>query len=286
MEPERKNVTVVYLCWVPLGTEIFKNFIQSYLNHPAGFNHELFIIFNGLEHHPDLLPFEKVASEAGLIYQAKHQQNGLDLDSYHNLSRELQSPFLLFLNSYTTFLTDNWLAKLMKGMEEPATGIVAPSGSYQSLYSSVFLNNSWQWERQKSARENISKYKLLFKTLIYWRFIFPPFPNPHFRTSSFLIRRELFLTLKVPQLKNKLSAYRMESGYTSLSRQVMNKSYQIKIVSKDGIVLKMDEWRSANIFWQKNQGDLIISDKQSLRFDKADDDEKRKLTLLAWGESR
>lgn len=283
MESENSKVSVVYLIWVPYGVELFKDFVISYKKYSSGFSHRLVLLFNGVNSLDDTHSFHTVARQSHLEYESFYKQSGLDLDSYFWLSKQIQSNYILFLNSFTLFLDNNWLLKLMKPVEDPKVGIISPSGSYQSYYSTVFLKNSWRWENTKSLKENYLKYKLLLKAIFYWRFLFPPFPNPHIRTNAFLISRELFLSLKIKKLKNKLMAYQLESGYNSITRQIIKRKYEVLIVNKEGKTYKVNEWSNTNIFWKGNQEDLLISDKQTEYYRSSDDDIKNKLCQLAWG---
>ena len=45
-----KDITVVFLMWMPYGFECFKNFINSYIQHPAGVEHGLVIVFKDDDH--------------------------------------------------------------------------------------------------------------------------------------------------------------------------------------------------------------------------------------------
>ena len=283
MKSENPKVSVVYLIWIPFGVELFRNFAISYKKYNSGFEHRLILLFNGVNSSDETNPFHEVAKQFNLAYISFIKQNGLDLEAYFWLAGQSDSNYLLFLNSFSLILNDNWLLKLMQHASRPKVGIISPSGSYQSYYSTVFRNNSWKWDNNKLLKENYLKYKLLIKTIFYWRFLFPSFPNPHIRTNAFLISRELFLSLKRKKLKNKFMAYRLESGYNSITRQIIKKGYEALIVDKNGEAYKITEWGKANIFWKGNQEDLLIGDKQTEQYRLANNATKNKLNQIAWG---
>src|SRR5687768_3513750 len=172
MEPENPKVSVVYLIWIPYGVELFRNFAISYKNYNAGFEHRLILLFNGVNNLDDINPFHAVAKKLGLSYDSFFKQSGLDLEAYFWLAEQFNSSYFLFLNSFSVLLDNNWLLKLIKHMDDPKVGVIAPSGSHQSYYSTVFRNNSWKWENNKSIKENYLKYKLLIKAIFCWRFLF------------------------------------------------------------------------------------------------------------------
>ncbi len=81
-------------------------------------------------------------------------------------------------------------------------------------------------------------------------------------------------------------AYQLESGYNSITRQIIKKGYEVLIVDKNGEAYKITEWNKANIFWKENQEDLLIGDKQTEYYKSANSATKNKLSQLAWGESK
>ena len=43
-------------------------------------------------------------------------------------------------------------------------------------------------------------------------------------------------------------AYRLESGYKSITKQIIKKGYDVLIVDKNGKYIRYQEWNKANIF--------------------------------------
>ena len=285
MESPNSKVSVVYLIWPPYGVELFRNFLISYKKYSPGFEHNLVLLFNGATGLDDTEPFREISRQFNLSCDSISKQSSLDLEAYFWVAKQFNSTYFLFLNSFCVILDDNWLLKLIKHMNDARVGIVSPSGSYQSFYNTVFFNNSWKWNNHQSLKENYLKYKLLIKAVLYWRFLFPPFPNPHIRTNAFLIRRELFLSLKRKKIRNKFMAYRLESCYNSINRQIIKKGYDVLIVDKGGRAYKIKEWNSTKIFWKGKQEDLLISDKQTEYYLSSNEKTKNELSYLAWGKS-
>ncbi|MFT3679334.1 MAG: hypothetical protein QM791_03625 [Ferruginibacter sp.] len=284
MSAADSSIPVVYLSYIPYGTDLLRNFLASYVNNAAGCPHQLIILFKGMMREGDEAPFISVAEEFGVQFQSMYYYGGgMDLDAYLFAARELTSRFVFFLNSQSVLLHGNWLLKMAQYTGESSTGVVASSASAQSHYSAVFINHSWRLNFSSGIKNQFRKYKLLVKAFFYWRSLFPAFPNLHFRTTGFLINRELFTSLNIPVAANKMQAYKIESGYNSITRQVVAQGYTIILVDKNGKAYPMNEWHKPVVFWKGEQEDLLIADKQTMLFLNASPAEKKLFTLNAWG---
>jgi hypothetical protein len=281
---EENTVSVVHLIWLPFGTGLFNNFISTYCKYNSGHPHELVLLFNGVSEAEEIFEYIRVVEEKKIPYRTLiHYGNCQDLDAYFWAADQLNSSWLLFLNSYSEILAEGWLEKYMLLATHREIGLVGATGSWQSYYRSVFINNKWRWEGGQTFRENIRKFKLLIKALLYWRFLFPDFPNPHIRTNAFMIRRHLMNSMSRRALKNKLDAYVFESGYNNLTAQVVRKGMEAVVIDKWGRSYNKKEWDRSKLFWTGNQQDLLVSDNQTKKYDMADEETRRKLSYLAWG---
>ncbi len=267
-----------------MGTGAFNNFISSYCKYNSGHPHQLVLLFNGVSKEEEITPYLKIIAEKKIPFQKLiHYGSCHDLDAYFWAAAQLDSRYLLFLNSYSVILDEGWLERFMLQKEVKNVGIIGATGSWQSYYRTVFINNSWRWENARSVKENIRKFKLLIKASIYWRFLFPDFPNPHIRTNAFMMEREVMVSLKRKPIKKKFAAYKLESGVNSLTAQVLAKGMEVVVVDRWGRSYKKGEWAQARIFWKENQQDLLISDNQTRKYDQADEKTRTWLSLLAWG---
>jgi len=57
------------------------------------------------------------------------------------------------------------------------------------------------------------------------------------------------------------------------------------VMGKDGKGYNKYEWNVSNTFWRGTQGNLLISDNQTRKFDTASPEWRRKWELFAWGGS-
>lgn len=277
------SITVVHLVWMPFGTGLFKQFVASYKGHDHGYEHKLVFLFNGVQRPEDTAPYHQIAREEGLVYKSFNKKDGWDLEVYKWITPEIDTPYILFLNSYSIILSDNWLRHLMEATRLPDSGIVGATGSWHSLFSMIRYETRLAWERNKTLVENFRKYKLLIKNFFLYRLWFPSFPNPHIRTNAFVISKELFVGLHLGPIKKKYDAYRWESGRNGFTRQIMKKGLRPLVVDKNGRIYDVQRWKESNTFWIDEQANLLISDNQTRKFLESDEEQRKFFTLMAWG---
>ena len=278
-----RNIAVVYLSWLPAGINHFTIFIQSYINHSASLQHDLLILFNGVKDKNELIPYYNLLSVNEISFQEFSLPGGQDIKAYQWIANKIHHKHILFLNTYAEILKDNWLLHFDNAMKKSNAGIVGATGSWQSHYTTVFKKFPLQWEFSKPARYNYRKYKLFLKAFFYWQFLFKSFPSPHIRTSSFYINRETFLKCKTKDIKTKFDAYLFENGRKSLSNKLLKKGLTLIVIDKYGATFSGKEWKESNTFWINNQENLLIADNQTKLYEQSSNEEKSKLSNLAWG---
>ncbi|MBC7889817.1 MAG: hypothetical protein H7Z13_18220 [Ferruginibacter sp.] len=278
-----KKITLVYLMWLPCGLRYFQQFIHSYLTFPAGIEHDFVIIFKDEKiDHNSLIPYNLILEKNNILHKKLYQFTGLDIDSYFFATEQLETDYLLFINTRSGILHGDWLLKYANGFDTKI-GLISATASNQSHYSSVFQNHNWIYESMRGWKYNVNKYKLFLKAIFYWGFLFKPFPNPHARTNAFMIRRDVLLSLKKPVVKNKMDAYRFESGRNSLTNQLLKRGLITLVIDRHGITYESQEWHRSNTFWKSNQENLLVSDNQTLTYDNASPEQKKLMTQSAWG---
>lgn len=280
-----KNITVVYLSYLPYGFDSFLSFVDSYIENPAGINHDLLIIFKGVDNDRSIVkPYISFLIEKNIVYKFLFFNKGFDIDAYFFATQEYTADLYYFLNSNSILLSNNWLLNSYKAISRDNTiAIIGSTGSYLSYYSSVFLQAKYGWEFDKGFFYNYRKYKLFLKAFFYWRFLFKSFPNSHIRTNAFIIKKELLSQIKHTLLTTKLKAYQFESGRNSLTNQIRKLGYQFLIIDKKGDTYNDDQWKSSNTFWSGSQENLVVSDNQTRIYDNASSKEKKSMNTLAWG---
>ncbi len=276
---------VIYLSWIPYGIGYFETFLSSYIRCKAGADHRLVILFNGVRHESDYTPFLKLAKEK-LAYPVDYMvmESGQDIDAYFYAAQKVQSENILFFNTYSRINADQWLFKYENIMKDSQIGLVSASGSALSYFSAVFQKKCAEDEKGSSLSGYIRCIKLHIKAALYWRFLFPAFPNFHVRSNAFMVRRSLFLSLHCPPLTSKFNAYRFESGYHSMTRQILKSGYRVKVVDIAGKSYDLAELQQIPLFWKGNQELLLVSDNQTDTYQLAAPEEKAKMSYIAWGE--
>lgn len=277
------SISVIHLIWLPYGVELFRQFIDSYVKFSSGCKHTLLLVFNGVNNATDTAIYHGYVKKNGITYSSFNISTGQDLECYFIAAQKVNTDFIMVLNSFSVILHHNWLKLYIDNLTDPKTGVVGSSASNQSYYSSVFQKNVYSWEKDKEFSYNFRKYKLFVKALLYWRFLFKPFPNPHIRTNAFMIKRTLFLELKHKPFVSKFAAYQFESGRKGFTEQLKKMGYSALVVDKNGKPCKEQDWKSSSTFWINNQENLLIADNQTSIYTAATIAEKKRMTWLAWG---
>lgn len=271
------DVCVVHLVRKCNGIEPFRNFLESYRSHPAGLEHELLLLYKGFDGEVDCASYEALAADilhSSLIVT----DQGFDLYAYFLAASTLPNRYLCFVNSFSVIMADEWLVKLWRVLQADDVGLVGVSGSWGSI--STGLQNNKRFSVIGQFIYNIYRW---IKRLYLGRY-FCPFPNYHIRTNGLMIERALLLSMQRGSLQTKMSAYRLESGNQSLTRQVMAMGLGVRVVDCNGVAYAETEWNRSDTFWHGNQSQLMISDNQTRKFATADVNEKSRLTFFAWGE--
>ena len=247
-----------------------KNFKNNYLKFNAGINHELIICFKLL----NLTQINDIISQLkNLEYQIFNDpsdKNDYDFGSYKRFAENHINKDILFLDSHSYPICENWLKILMSYKKE--NNLIGTSASYESITNSISLKK---------------KYKLfsyLFK-LYRSKKNFLNFPNPHLRTASFLIRGKYFLDfINDKKIVNKFDAWKIESGKNSLSNYFKNKNLDVFVVNSDGDKFYEKKWKLSETYNYFNKSKLIISDKHTRKYDSLQNEDKLLSRYKVWGE--
>ena len=282
---ERPGIAVVYLMWIPYGMSYFRDFVGSYERFSSGVDHQLFIVFNGVDNEDATEAYIRLLQERNITFRELRMISGQDIDAYFYAARQIDSEYILFLNTYSTFNASDWLLKYYNGFSVPGTAAVGATASFQSYSSAVYVLNDWKWNSSKTLRVNFDKYKLLVKAFFYWSLLFKSFPNPHLRTNAFMVRRNVFLGLIRRNLRTKFDAYVFESGRKGMTNQLLRRRHLVYVVDKYGTLYPLDRAKESHAFWIGQQEGLLIADNQTRMYDRADPLERTKLTRLAWGKN-
>lgn len=267
-------IGLVHLVWAPLGPGPLKSFLNSYHSHPGGAEHELSIILNGA---PPTVSAQNAPREALLaeLQGTDHRlieldRPVLDLPAYAAAARALAHRRLCFVNSHSVILADGWLERIATAFEGPDVGIVGATASWESQA---------EWVRGKAR---YWPYQLA--GLRRARRDYPRFPNPHIRTTGFMLERDVLLETDPHAVSDKRGAYLLESGFASITRQILESGKRALVVGRDGRHYDVDEWPASRTFRSGSQENLLISDNRTRDWENASPRLRRRLSRDAWGD--
>jgi hypothetical protein len=276
------EICVVHLVRQSNGILPFKSFLDSYRRHSAGVDHDFLIIFKGFderaagtEAYCDLLQ--------GFAYRSLFlPDEGFDIGPYFEAAKRLDARYFCFINSFSVILDEDWLAKLYEHGRHKNVGVVGATGSCESAYTNIVRC----WPVRRSAlfylKGLVSYRAALTNALKQWSY-FPPFPNYHVRTNSFMISRRLMLRLRVKSVHTKLDAGRFESGWHSMTRQIFGMNLKALIVGCDGRGYDKSQWYESATFRSDEQHNLLVADNRTRQYSEADPQTKKLLAEYAWG---
>ena len=250
--------------------EPFRHFLESYLKNPAGIDHDLLVLYKGFYRKADIAPYEELLEDVPHSFLTV-ADFGFDLRPYFIAAEKHDSKYFCFLNSFSIILDKDWLLKLYRHICQPGVGLVSATGSWQGL--------------QISGKKKRSLWKIILMPLVimYLKRYFLLFPNYHVRTNGFMIARNTMLSIRYGMILTKMQAYRIESGKSSITRQIEQMGLRTMVVGKDGEGYDKLQWKESNTFWRGTQHNLLISDNQTRKYITASPEERQKLEQFAWG---
>ena len=296
-------IAVVHLVWGPLGAAPLRRFVESYRAFDAGSEHELVVLLNGVDR----------AARGALLQELDGVEHRLleteapvqDLAAYAWAGRQLEHERLCFLNSYSTIRAQGWLAKLDRALEQPSVGAVGASGSWGSIrsylrfslglggpYARVFADRQATIDTLEAIageRQTATLQRRRIPVVTYAAAVldqahgFTPFPARHLRTTGFMLRRDLFTSLRLHPVERKNDAYRLESGRRSISAQIARQGLELLVVDGEGRTFAAGDWAASQTFWQGTQEKLLLADNQSASYEQGDARVRDVLARYAWG---
>ncbi len=289
------------------GPSPLERFLDSYVAHPPGVDHELLLAVKGFETPADAEPSLMAARSRGLDPGHIHlPDDGMDLTAYARVVSAVPADRYCFTNSYSRALADDWLAHLGRALDDPGVHAAGATGSWtshqdfrryhlhlSSAYAGVFTGRepTRQGFLELTRRHVPGKRdygRLAFKLaaaldMARDRGAYGPFPLPHLRTNAFAARRELLTALDLPRIRSKRDAYRWESGSSGFTQRVLSSGGRVVVVGRDGSLYDPDAWDRSATFWSGDQENLLVADNQTDDYAQAAPDGRRLLSLLAWG---
>jgi hypothetical protein len=266
---DQSKILVCYLFTKFDNKETLLSFVENYKKYDSGLNHDLLICFK-LMNNNQVKEYEKLLTDIKYIkFEDNFNHNDYDLGSYKRLSEKFSTKIILFLSSHSYPICNSWLKKLASHFDDNT--IIGTTASNESLFSSL-------------------KLKKIYKLFSYiYRFLkfkkkFSAFPNPHIRTSSFLIKAEDYLSfIKDKKIDKKEDTWELESGKISLTNYFKLLNFKIYIVNSDGLKYSENQWKFSETYNYLNQKKTIISDKHTRKYIELNDNKKKLFQAKTWG---
>jgi hypothetical protein len=301
------NAGVVFLYRFAEGEAPVYRFLDSYRRRPAGLVHDLHVILKGFPNRAAIASARALFGSLP-INVVEIEDTGYDIGSYFSAAKMLANPRLLFLNTFSEILADDWLAHFDKALALPGVGLVGATGSWQSASSGyeaallrVLRRPKYYLSRYlglaaSAADEGggpmdddgpVDLRRLLRRVgrvgLYPLRvYEFGRHPNPHIRTNAFMIGRDVFLSLRGITFEKKMDAYKFESGRRSMTRQIMTRGLRPVVVDRVGRVYDIPEWKSSSTFWIDLQANLLVADNQTNNYAAGSSERRKVLRSHAW----
>ena len=176
------------------------------------------------------------------------------------------------MNGHSYPVVKNWLRYYYSNYK-PKT-IIASSGSFESISSKSIY------------RHHLDNYFNFFYKIIKYHILFPLFPNPHFRTTNFLILGRDFLKYNFSKnLNSKEKAWCVESGRNNLYSFFKKNKFKIFVVNSDNKLFSEDDWHKSDTYAIGNQSKKIMSDNHVRKYAAMNNKEKMKKKFIVWGQN-
>ena len=190
-------------------------------------------------------------------------------EAYKRIAEMHYNKQILFMNSHSYPICDNWLLKLTNFSDDNT--LIGTSASNESILESIKLKKKYK------------VFSYIFKK-IYYKYKFKPFPNPHIRTSSFLVKGKRFLEyISNKKITSKKDTWMIESGKHSLSNFFKINSYNVYLVNSDGDKFIEEDWKLSETYNYFEQSKSIISDKHTRKYENLNDNDKQISRKRVWG---
>jgi hypothetical protein len=265
-----KKILVVYLCTKYVNDDIFFKFIKNYKKYPSGIKHKLLICFKNIDKSKIKYLKSKITKLNYDQFDDASTQNDWDFMSFYRIAKKYKDYLIFFLNNQCYPIKKKWLWLVTLNYKNKR--VLGTSGSYESISSRGFLRNQ---------NENILFY--LFRVIKYL-INFPLFPNPHIRTSNFMISGKDYLKYKFEQkYSTKFDSLKTESGRNSITNFFKKKGFELLIINSEGKAFSEEYWKFSETYCYKNQNKLIISDRRTRKYQNFSLKNKKEKTKIVWG---
>lgn len=294
------RTAVVHLVRHLNGQAAFEAFMAAYERAAAGLEHDLVLLCKGF---PDAAALAPVLERAADHRPARIElpDDGFDLGAYVAAAHVLEHERLCFLNSFSEPLAAGWLGLLDRALADGRAGAAGATGSWASnLEHGLYLAglpSRYDGILPGRGASRMAAHEINGTTpaspLADWAYNvvmtarYAPgmtrFPAIHLRTNAFLVDRALFCSLRTGRAATKWATYHLESGRSSITRQLIARGRPPLVVDRSGAAREPHDWPDGDVFWQSAQEDLLVADNQTRSYGDAPPHLRAILSAQAWG---
>ena len=265
-----KNILVCYLYTKFDNIRKINCFLKNYKKYKSGIKHDLIICFKLLDQHDLKIARKALKNIKYIEFIDPCKKNDWDFGSYKRVAKKYYDKDILYLNSHSYPICHDWLKKLC--FHKRKNSIIAPTGSHESILELIKL---------KGKLHKIFRY---IRRKRKFSKNFNSFPNPHLRTSSFLINSKHFYQyIKNKKMNDKDETLMIESGKDGMTNYFKKKKFNILVVNSDGNKFKENEWMYSETYHYQKQSKNIMSDKYTRNYLKLNLNEKKISKSKIWG---
>jgi len=261
----------------------FARFVDSCKKHPAGHEHDLFIIKKGFQEHEDVWD-TWIRQLDGIPFQIRAYPDRHFVFGYvRNLMEEFPDRYILICNATCEIRVDQWLDLFM--CHANPNRILGAMGSYRSMIfpPPLTLRN---FIRSSGKTRHAWWLSLWGNRRTFWSENFYPYPNPHLRTAVFMVPPRLlerwFYWPRSESILSKNDEFLFESGKFSMTVQALLAGLEPLVVGVDGKAYPIVEWPHAETFQSGEQKNLVISDHQARTYDAYSFERKKRTAKGIW----
>ena len=138
-----KKILVCYLFTKFDQIKQLTDFIDNYKKYSSGINHELLICFKLIEEDKILHLRDYLSDIEYIEFIDISPKNDFDFGSYKRVSEHYLDYDILFLNSHSYPICNEWLIKLSKYKND--NNIIGTSGSFESINDSIELKKFYKF---------------------------------------------------------------------------------------------------------------------------------------------
>ncbi|NOX40030.1 MAG: hypothetical protein GXP05_05820 [Alphaproteobacteria bacterium] len=254
MNTDKLSFAVLYLCRKANPIWKSRGFLHSFFGNDPGDSYPLYFLHKGYdEGEYDAALDELTPDQRARIRYLWIDDTGMDKRAYAKACRQITGfSHLLIMNSNAIIHSKNWAELYQRALlETQGRALIGATGSWEAMTS-----------------------------------IGVTFPNPHIRTTAFLVDRMRFLEAYGDERFTKRDSYLMESGPDSLTNMYLASGDPVLVLDNKGQLFEPKDWATSKTYRSANQENLLVGDLKTFRFHYLTRRRRLDISGRCWGEEK